>query len=160
MLSSFKHCFLYFNQIKTYSIFWSEFLFLKSLFSQCEVYSINILPSLSPPCYHNTTWQYIIINIQQIWWKTTNYKPTAWDKQGKRLHYTHRDTEWYNYKSKTGANSNEKEASNELRDITRKLSDLNKKLENDPSEATRSEVLEAKELYNTKYKTYFNVQTA
>ena len=53
-----------------------------------------------------------------------------------------------------------KEAGNELRDITRKLSDLNKKLENDPSEATRREVIEAKELYNTKYTTYFNVQTA
>ena len=36
-----------------------------------------------------------------------------------------------------------KEAGNELRDITRKLSDLNKKLENDPSEATRREVIEA-----------------
>ena len=33
------------------------------------------------------------------------------------------------------------------------LSDLNKKLENDPNDATRREVLEAKELYNTKYTT-------
>ena len=44
--------------------------------------------------------------------------------------------------------------------ITRQLSTLNKKLKNDPNDATRREVLEAKELYNTKYTTYFKRDAA
>jgi hypothetical protein len=36
----------------------------------------------------------------------------------------------------------------------------NKKLENNPSDTTRIELLEAKELYNTKYTTYFKREAA
>ena len=53
-----------------------------------------------------------------------------------------------------------KAASNELRDITRQLSELNKKLESNPSDETRKELLESKELYNTKYTTFFKREAA
>jgi hypothetical protein len=53
-----------------------------------------------------------------------------------------------------------KAASNELKDITRNLSELTKKLENNPTEEVRLETLEAKEKYNAKYETYFKREAA
>ena len=47
-----------------------------------------------------------------------------------------------------------KAASNELKDLIRKLSELNKKLENNPNDDTRKERLESKELYNSKYEAF------
>ena len=48
-----------------------------------------------------------------------------------------------------------KAASNELKDLIRKLSNLNSSLERDQDEDTRKELLETRELYNTKYEQYF-----
>ena len=53
-----------------------------------------------------------------------------------------------------------KAASNELRDLIRKLSELNKNLEKDPDENSRKELLETKELYNTKYEHFFKKEAA
>ena len=44
--------------------------------------------------------------------------------------------------------------------IIRKLSELNKKLENNPSDETRKELLESKELNNSKYETFFKREAA
>ena len=44
-----------------------------------------------------------------------------------------------------------KKASNELREITRKLNNLNLKLENNPTDAERQETVETQELYDSKY---------
>ena len=48
-----------------------------------------------------------------------------------------------------------KAGSNELKDLIRKLSELNKKLENYPNDDTRKELLESRELYNSKYEAFF-----
>ena len=53
-----------------------------------------------------------------------------------------------------------KAASNELKDLIRKLSELNKKLENNPNDDTRKELLESKELYNSKYEAFFKREAA
>ena len=52
-----------------------------------------------------------------------------------------------------------KKASNELKEITRKLSNLNQKLENNPTEEERNEILETKELYDSKHTAYFKRET-
>ena len=56
--------------------------------------------------------------------------------------------------------SMKKAASNELRDLIRKLSDLNKNLEKNPDDNTRKELLEARELYNSKYEQFFKKEAA
>ena len=48
-----------------------------------------------------------------------------------------------------------KAASSELRVITDKLSELNKKLERNLKNITRDEVLEAREEFNSKYNNFF-----
>jgi hypothetical protein len=53
-----------------------------------------------------------------------------------------------------------KAASNELRDLIRKLSDLNKILEKNPDDNTRKELFEARELYNSKYEQFFKKEEA
>ena len=53
-----------------------------------------------------------------------------------------------------------KAASNELRNLIRKLSELNKNLEKNPDDNTRKELLEARELYNTKYEQFFKKEAA
>ena len=52
-----------------------------------------------------------------------------------------------------------KKAINELREITRKLNNLNLKLENNPTAAERQEVAETKELYDAKYTAFFKRET-
>ncbi len=52
-----------------------------------------------------------------------------------------------------------RKASNELRDITRKLNNLNLKMENNPSAEERQEITETQELYNAKYTAFFKRET-
>ena len=52
-----------------------------------------------------------------------------------------------------------KKASNELRDITRKLNNMNLKLENNPTVAERQEIAKTQELYNAKYTAFFKRET-
>ena len=52
-----------------------------------------------------------------------------------------------------------KKSSNELREITRKLINLNLKLENNPTVVERQEIAETQELYNAKYTAFFKRET-
>ena len=56
--------------------------------------------------------------------------------------------------------SMKKAASHELKDLIRKLSDLNSSLEKDNDDDKRKELLETRELYNTKYEQYFKKEAA
>ena len=52
-----------------------------------------------------------------------------------------------------------REASNELKEITRKQSNLNQKLKNNPTEEEKKEILETKELYDSKHTAYCKRET-